>query len=197
MNVGDFDGDGNEDIFLSQNFFELASGAVAMSFPGSKMRLRRLDAGRGLWLRGHGRGKLEAVPGQKSGILVYGEQRGAALCDFDGDGRVDLAVSQNGAETKLYQNVLGKPGLRVRLNGPAGQSRRGGGDAAAGVWGSDGGGAGNPWRIGLLVAGQRGAGDGLPGNSDADLGALAGWQDHDQRPSRPGRGKLPWTPTAQ
>jgi hypothetical protein len=31
---------------------------------------------------------------------------------------VDLAVSQNGAETKLYQNVLGKPGLRVRLNGP-------------------------------------------------------------------------------
>jgi hypothetical protein len=40
--------------------------------------------------------------------------------DFDGDGRVDLAVSQNGAETKLYQNVLGKPGLRVRLAGPPG-----------------------------------------------------------------------------
>jgi hypothetical protein len=71
-------------------------------------------------LRGTGGGKLEAVPGQKSGILVYGEQRGAALCDFDGDGRVDLAVSQNGAETKLYQNVLGKPGLRVRLAGPPG-----------------------------------------------------------------------------
>jgi hypothetical protein len=33
---------------------------------------------------------------------------------------VDLAVSQNGAETKLYQNVLGKPGLRVRLAGPPG-----------------------------------------------------------------------------
>ena len=26
VNVGDFDGDGNEDIFLSQNFFELARG---------------------------------------------------------------------------------------------------------------------------------------------------------------------------
>jgi len=37
-------------------------------------------------LRGHWWGKLEAVPGQKSGILVYGEQRGAALCDFDGTG---------------------------------------------------------------------------------------------------------------
>jgi hypothetical protein len=119
VNVGDFDGDGNEDVFLSQNFFPMASGAVVMSSRVEDAGYRQ-DAGRGLWLRGTGGGKLEAVPGQKSGILVYGEQRGAALCDFDGDGRVDLAVSQNGAETKLYQNVLGKPGLRVRLNGPPG-----------------------------------------------------------------------------
>ncbi len=119
VNAGDFDGDGNEDIFLSQNFFELAPNAMAMAFRVEDAD-RRLDAGRGLWLRGMGGGKLEAVPGQKSGILIYGDQRGAALGDFNGDGRVDLAVSQNGAETKLYQNVLGKPGLRVRLAGPPG-----------------------------------------------------------------------------
>ena len=119
VNVADFDGDGHEDIFLSQNFFDLASVAISASFPVYDAG-RRLDAGRGLWLRGTGGGRLEAVPGQKSGILVYGEQRGAALCDFDGDGRVDLVVSQNGAETKLYQNMLGKPGLRVRLAGPPG-----------------------------------------------------------------------------
>jgi enediyne biosynthesis protein E4 len=119
VNVGDFDGDGNEDIFLGQNFFEMAAVAVSTTFPVYDLG-RRLDAGRGLWLRGTGSGRLEAVPGQKSGLLIYGEQRGAALCDFDGDGRVDLAVSQNGAETKLYQNVLGKPGLRVRLAGPPG-----------------------------------------------------------------------------
>ncbi len=108
VNVADFDGDGLEDIFLSQNFF-----AVQPDEP-------RLDSGRGLLLRGIGGGRLEAVPGQKSGILIYGEQRGAAVCDFDDDGRVDLAVTQNGADTKLYQNVTAKPGLRVRLAGPPG-----------------------------------------------------------------------------
>jgi len=106
--VGDFDGDGNEDIFLSQNFF-----ATHPETP-------RYDAGRGLCLRGDGRGGFTAVKGQESGVKVYGEQRGCALCDYDGDGRMDLAVTQNGAETKLYRNVGAKPGLRVRLRGPPG-----------------------------------------------------------------------------
>jgi hypothetical protein len=63
------------------------------------------------------------VPGQESGVKVYGEQRGCALCDYDGDGRVDLVVTQNGAETKLYRNILARPGLRVRLKGPPGNPR--------------------------------------------------------------------------
>src|SRR6266480_3005192 len=109
--VGDYDGDGKEDVFLSQNFF-------AMNAESS-----RSDAGRGLWLKGDGKGNLQAVRGQESGVKVYGEQRGAALCDYDGDGRVDLVVTQNGAETKVYHNVGGKPGLRVRLKGPAGNPR--------------------------------------------------------------------------
>ena len=99
--VADMDGDGHEDIFLSQNFFAY------------QIETSRSDAGRGLWLRGDGTGVLSPVPGQESGIEVYGEQRGAAAADFDGDGRVDLVVSQNGAPTKMYRNISAKPGLRL------------------------------------------------------------------------------------
>jgi hypothetical protein len=108
VSVADFNGDGHEDVFLSQNFF------------GNQQETPRYDAGRGLLLTGDGKGRLKAVPAQESGIKVYGEQRGVAVADFDGDGRVDLVVTQNGAETKLYHNTGGKPGLRVRLHGPAG-----------------------------------------------------------------------------
>jgi hypothetical protein len=104
--VGDLDGDGNEDVVLSQNFFSMDTETA------------RQDAGRGLWLRGDGRGGLSAVPGQESGIEVYGEQRGCALCDYDGDGRPDLVITQNGSETKLFHNTGARPGLRVRLKGP-------------------------------------------------------------------------------
>ncbi len=106
--VADYDGDGQEDIFLSQNFFAV------------EPETSRYDAGRGLWLKGDGQGGLLAVPGQQSGVMVYGEQRGAAVADYNGDGRVDLVVTQNAAETRLFKNVRGKPGLRVRLKGPPG-----------------------------------------------------------------------------
>jgi len=104
--IADFNGDGFEDVFLSQNFFPTSIGTP------------RYDTGRSLLLLGNGKGALQPVTGAQSGLLVYGDQRGAAYADYDADGRLDLAVSQNGAATRLFHNRGAKPGLRVRLQGP-------------------------------------------------------------------------------
>jgi enediyne biosynthesis protein E4 len=105
--IADFNGDGFEDVFLSQNFYPTAVGTP------------RYDEGRGLLLAGDGKGGLSPMSGGESGVVVYGDQRGAAYADYDGDGRLDLVVSQNGAATRLFHNRAAKPGLRVRLRGPA------------------------------------------------------------------------------
>ena len=77
VSVADFNGDGFEDVFLSQNFFAVPPDES------------RLDAGRGLLLRGDGRGGFAPLSGAESGIEVYGEQRGSAVADLDHDGRPD------------------------------------------------------------------------------------------------------------
>jgi hypothetical protein len=105
--IADFDGDGNEDVVLSQNFFPTVVGEP------------RYDAGRGLLLLGDGRGGLTPQPGARSGIAVYGDQRGAAYADADGDGRLDLVITQNAGLTRFYRNRGARPGIRVRLEGPA------------------------------------------------------------------------------
>jgi hypothetical protein len=124
--VADFDGDGNEDLFLAQNFSQTA------------LETPRFDAGAGLVLLGDGHGGFRPLSVRQSGVEVLGDQRGAAAADYDGDGRVDLAVSQNGAATTLWHNRRGRPGLRVRLDA----------------------GPGNPWGIGarlqVAAAGRRG-----------------------------------------
>lgn len=108
VSVADFDGDGREDLFISQNFF-----ATTPEMP-------RLDAGRGLVLQGQGNGRFEPMPALRSGLAIHGEQRGSAVADFDGDGRADLVVAQNGAATKLFRNASAAPGIAVRVVGPPG-----------------------------------------------------------------------------
>ncbi len=91
--LADFDKDGHLDAVLSQNFF------------GTHADMVRQDGGRGLLLRGDGRGGFAAVPGKESGIVLYGEQRGAVAGDFDEDGFDDLVVAQNAGTTVLFMNT--------------------------------------------------------------------------------------------
>jgi hypothetical protein len=95
--AADFDGDGALDIFLAQNLLS--------THPESP----RLDAGAGLVLLGKGNGHFKPLSANESGVRAHGEQRGCAVADFDHDGRIDLAVTQNGAATKLFRNKSARP----------------------------------------------------------------------------------------
>ncbi|MBL9136351.1 MAG: VCBS repeat-containing protein [Verrucomicrobiales bacterium] len=105
--AADFDGDGDVDLFAPQNFFDI------------REEEDRMDSGRGLLLANDGKGRFTTVPSQVSGIEILGEQRGAAIADFDQDGRIDLAVSQNSGPPVVLRNRHAPPGLRVRLVGTA------------------------------------------------------------------------------
>ena len=106
--VADWDGNGTEDIFLAQNFF------------GVDGETSRQDGGVGLVLLGDGKGGFRALGPRESGISIYGEQRGAAAADFDGDGRIDLAVAQNNGPTRLFRGAGSTPGVRITVRGVQG-----------------------------------------------------------------------------
>ncbi|MCC7374417.1 MAG: VCBS repeat-containing protein [Verrucomicrobiales bacterium] len=106
--VADANNDDIDDLFLAQNFFAM------------RVEWARADAGRGLWLRGDGQGGFAAVPARESGVVCLGEQRGAALGDFNHDGRLDLVVAQNGTTTTLWRGTGAPQAVRVALDGPPG-----------------------------------------------------------------------------
>ena len=103
--VADFNNDGCEDIFISQNEFSL--------HPEES----REDAGLGLLMLGDGEGSFRALSISESGVVVPGEGRGSAAADFDHDGRTDLLVAQNGSTPRLFKNQTMRIGLRVILQG--------------------------------------------------------------------------------
>jgi hypothetical protein len=108
--AGDFDGDGNADIYAVQNSYS------PIPYVG------RFDGGLSQLLRGDGRGGFTVVPAGESGLVVPGDAKALAVADLDQDGWPDFLVSRNNAPTLAFRNkgVVGRHSLRVELRGPKG-----------------------------------------------------------------------------
>jgi len=103
--VADFNGDGVEDLYLAQNFFDVE--------PESS----RFDAGCGLVMLGDGEGGFRVLSRSHSGLIALGQARSSVVSDLNGDGRVDIATAQNNEQAKVHLNQTGQAGVRVILLG--------------------------------------------------------------------------------
>ena len=110
--TGDFDADGNDDIYVVQN--------THAPIP----ELGRFDGGLGVLLTGDGRGGFHEVPISQTGLVVPGDARALALLDVDRDGWPEILASRHNAPALLFGNVGcdGRTALRVILQGKVGNS---------------------------------------------------------------------------
>ncbi|ACB76513.1 FG-GAP-like repeat-containing protein [Opitutus terrae] len=99
----DLDGDGLVDVCAVQN---------------SDAAVPRFDGGLGIFLKGKGDGRLEALAPARSGVVVPGNARALVLLDAHGSGRPDLFITRHGGPTQLLTNQSVQPRwLTVRLQG--------------------------------------------------------------------------------
>ncbi len=103
INVADFDVDGREDLFLSQNWYSI------------RPDLGRLDSSAGVILLGQGDGTFKPVTPARSGLAVLGESRNAVVTDFDRDGRSDIMATQTLGQAQLYLGQSRNRGIRINF----------------------------------------------------------------------------------
>lgn len=95
VEFGDVDNDGRDDIFIAKgNVDQMPSNAI--HDPNNLLR-QEPD------------GTFREVS-VAAGVATAERSRGAALADFDGDGRLDLVVVNRRAPLELWQNVTGATG---------------------------------------------------------------------------------------
>src|SRR6266545_4127536 len=99
--VGDVNGDGRADLYVA--------GYTEPNFPGVR-DLLYLNVGRDR--KGHS--KFREV-GVQAGLeaVRFDHSLGAVFSDFDGDGRLDLYVANDGDPNRLYQNVAWPGGRKA------------------------------------------------------------------------------------
>ncbi|MDQ8198151.1 FG-GAP-like repeat-containing protein [Pelagicoccus enzymogenes] len=91
--AADFNGDGNIDLALAQNF------------NGPQVETGRYDGGIGLLLLGEGNGEFRGTEANESGIFIEDEARGMAVVDLNADGWPDLLASRPNNQAQAYLNA--------------------------------------------------------------------------------------------
>jgi len=88
--IEDLDGDGHADVVLTQNFF------------APQPETGNMDGGLGLVLRGRGDGSFDALPADRSGVVVPQDATSIAVRDLDGDGHKDLIIATTNGPVRVF-----------------------------------------------------------------------------------------------
>jgi hypothetical protein len=108
--VTDVDSDGHQDVVLVQNFF------------APQPETGRMHGALGILLSGDGTGKLQPAEPAESGLVIPGDAKGLAVCDWDRSGTPDFAITQNRGRVECWENNAenASRGVTVRLVGRPG-----------------------------------------------------------------------------
>lgn len=98
---GDIDNDGRADLFIAKGNVDQMPG-MAMEDPNNLL-LQNVD------------GTFRETAAT-AGVATTERSRGAALVDFDGDGRQDLIVTNRRAPLELYRNVTAATGAWINVD---------------------------------------------------------------------------------
>ena len=110
MQLADFDGDGNCDIVLAQNF------------SGPQRETGLMNGGLGLLLNGNGDGTFEPMWPNRSGIVIPDDARSIVLCDINHDHWPDFVVGINDGPVQVFKNQCSSSArpMVIRLVGSPG-----------------------------------------------------------------------------
>ena len=120
----DFDNDGRLDLFTANGHLE---PDIAVSRSGQSYR----QAGQLFWNTGNRNGLFVPASGGRE-LFPPMVGRGCAYLDYDGDGKLDLVVTENNGRARLFRNETASKNnsLRLTLVGNGGDTNRDGIGAA-------------------------------------------------------------------